>query len=658
MDIRNIGIFAHVDSGKTTLTEQILRRCSVIRRAGSVDNGDTVTDSLDIERKRGISVRSASVSFTLPGTETRVNLIDTPGHVDFAGEVERSMSALDGAVVIVDAVEGVQPHTVAIWKALDRLALPRFIFINKLDRAGADHRRVFAELPRWLGAKPFALLSAVENEGGRSCVSRQDIVSDEAVEALADADDETAERYLAGETLDAGFVGGRISAASRAFRLIPVFCGAAALDVGVDQVLWGIDRCLPPADTSSDALSGLVFAIDHDKTVGKIAHTRLFGGKAASRQAPVILRGEKDIGSTDKITQIRRQLGGRYEDIGSVSAGDIAAICGLGDIRIGDVIGELSERAGGMPSIASPYLTVRVSPPSDDRLTDTITALRELTEEEPHLHMRWEKTEREVDIDLTGEIQLEILDAMLKSRYGLEVKFSPPSVIYKETPTKPGRAFSCYTMPKPCWAIVEMRFEPLPRGSGVQWDGGNVPHNQLFYKYQEHIRRSFFMSLSQGNYGWEVTDFKATLTGGEHHTIHTHPLDFFVATPMAVMDGLANCGTTLIEPLVDAEITAPEEYLGKIIGDVTNMRGSFDTPEIVNGSFMLEAVLPVSECLDYQTRLASETGGRGRYYQRFKGYREIPPELGKSTPWRGICPRDTAKWILYARGAITETMAN
>ena len=658
MDIRNIGIFAHVDSGKTTLTEQILRRCGVIRKAGSVDSGDTVTDSLEIERRRGISVKAASVSFTLPGSETRVNLIDTPGHVDFSGEVERSMSALDGAIVIVDAVEGVQPHTTAIWRALDRLSLPRFIFINKTDRAGADHSRVFSELPRWLGDKPFALLSTVENEGGRGCISKPDLLSDQAVEALADADDETAERYLSGGDIDEDFITGRISAASRSLSLIPVFCGAAALDVGVDQVLWGIAECLPPADTAGDALSALVFAVGHDKSVGKIAYTRVFGGKAGARQTPVILREGRDIGSADKITQIRRQTGAKYEDIGSVSAGDIAAICGLSGIKIGDVIGEVSDRVKAIPALASPYLTVRVTPPSDDRLTELITALRELTEEEPHLRMRWEKTEREVDIDLTGEIQLEIIDAMLKSRYGISASFSPPSVIYKETPSKSGRAYACYTMPKPCWAIVEMRFDPLPRGSGVLWDGGNVPHNQLFYKYQEHIRRSFFMSLSQGNYGWEVTDFKATLTGGEHHTIHTHPLDFFVATPMAVMDGLANCGTTMLEPLVDAEITAPEEYLGKVIGDVTNMRGTFDTPDIINGVFMLRAVLPVSESLNYPIRLASETSGKGRYYQQFKCYREIPAELGKSTPWKGVCPRDTAKWILYARGAITESMAN
>ena len=656
MDIRNIGIFAHVDSGKTTLTEQILRYCGVIRRAGSVDNGDTVTDSLEIERRRGISVRSASVSFVIPGTDTRVNLIDTPGHVDFAGEVERSMTALDGAAVIVDAVEGVQPHTVAIWKALDKLDLPRFVFINKIDRAGSDHRRVFSELSKWLGGVPFVLLSAVGNEGGRGCSSDMELTSERVCEALADADDEAAERYLSGGTMDEGYMTGKIAAASRAGKLIPVFCGAAAIGIGTDQALWGIKNCLPPAGTSEKQLSGIIFAIDHDKTLGKIAYARIFGGEASSRLCPTVIRDGKDTGSVSKITQIRRSVGSKYEDIGKVTAGDIAALCGLPDVKIGDVIGEISQRTGVSPTIASPYLTVRVSPPSDDKLTPLIEALRELTDEEPHLKMRWEKTEREVDIDLTGQVQLEILDSMLKSRYGIEAAFSPPSVIYKETPTRSGRAFSCYTMPKPCWAIVEMRFDPLPRGSGVQWDGGNVPHNQLFYKYQEHIRRSFFMSLSQGNFGWEVTDFKATLTGGEHHTIHTHPLDFFVATPMAVMDGLANCGTTLLEPLVDARITAPEEYLGKIIGDVTNMRGSFDTPEMINGSFMLEAVLPVSECMDYPIKLASETAGKGRYYQQFKGYREIPPELGKTTPWRGICPRDTAKWILYARGAITEAL--
>lgn len=652
MNIRNIGILAHVDAGKTTLTEQILRRCGVIRSAGSVDSGDTVADSMDIERRRGISVRAAAISFM--SGEVRINLIDTPGHVDFAGEVERSMTALDGAVVIIDALEGVQPHTVAIWKALDRLSLPRFIFLNKIDRAGADPEAVFSGLSRWLDGN-FVRLFNVSDCGSREAKAELGSMTQESAEQLSLADDVFMEKYLDGAANEA-FFSERLKKASVEGRAAPVFAGAAARDVGIDAVLWGIEHCLPSAETKEADLSAVVFRIDHDKTAGKIAHARLFGGELVTRDSPDIIRGGEPVEDSGKITQIRRFTGSKYEDTGKVSCGDIAGLCGLSGAKIGDIIGSPSKRTGSSPKLATPYLTVKAAPKDAVRLPELLAALTELSEEEPHINCRWEKTEREIDIDLTGRIQLEVISEELKSRYGIEAEFSPPAVIYKETIKNPGIAFASYTMPKPCWAVVEMRFEPLERGAGVVWDGGRVPNNQLFYRYQEHIKRSFFMSISQGNYGWEVTDFKATLTGGEHHTIHTHPLDFFVATPMAVRDGFAVCGTELLEPLVDARITAPEEYLGRIISDVTDkMRGSFDeTPAIVNGSFMLDCVLPVSESLDYPIRLASVTSGKGSYYQEFRGYRIIPPELGRTTPFRGIDPADRAKWILYARGAITE----
>ncbi len=211
-------------------------------------------------------------------------------------------------------------------------------------------------------------------------------------------------------------------------------------------------------------------------------------------------------------------------------------------------------------------------------------------------------------------------------------------------------------MPKPCWAVVKFLFEPLPRGSGVVYDGGRIPSNKLFYRYQTHIRQSFFQSLEQGMLGWEVTDFKATLVDGEHHTVHTHPLDFFVATPMAIMDGLRNTGTLLLEPFLRVRIRAGRQYLGKILSDIGLMRGEFDDPVITEDQAELEASLPVATSLDYPVRLAALTGGTAVWSSDFEGYRECPLELGATCPRRGINPLDRAKWILQARGAIQGTL--
>lgn len=654
--IKNIGIYAHVDAGKTTLTEHLLLNCGAIRTAGRVDDGNTQTDTLDVERKRGISVRSAS-AFIEYG-DTVINLIDTPGHVDFAGEVERSLAAVDGAVLIVSAVEGVQAHTEALWKAFDRLKLPRVVFINKIDRAGSDTDRVIAEMNRRLGAK-LVKITKTESEGNRSCKITPETDVGQACELLGETDDEIAEYYLDGKSPPAGAIKKALAKAAAECSVFPVCCGSAALGIGVENLLGAVADYIPSEISESGEPSGVVFKLEHDRDIGKVAYVRLFSGSLKNRDTVELTRrGERVENSGEKITQIRKwsAKGSKYVDVGMVGGGDIAAVCGLGDIRVGDIVGEAAQRrglTGAGVKLANPFLTVKVQPPSPEKLTELITALRELSEEDPLINCRWEKTEREVNIDLTGKIQLEIIDAILRERYGLEATFSPPSVIYRETIAKPGDGFEAYTMPKPCWAIVALRFEPLPRGSGVVYDGGHVPNNQLFYRYQEHIKKSFFASLSQGNYGWEVTDFKATLTGGEHHTIHTHPLDFFVATPVAVRRAFVNCGTTMLEPLLKVRIAAPEDYLGKAVGDVTGMRGEFDTPVVSGGSFEMECVLPVSTSLEYPVKLARQTSGKGGFSSEFYGYREIPPELGATTPFRGIDPLDRAKWILYARGAIT-----
>ncbi len=647
--IFNIGILAHVDAGKTTLTEQILYLSGALRKAGSVDSGSTQTDYLAVERERGISVRAAQTSFAWK--EKLINLIDTPGHVDFASEVERTFGVMDGAVLLLSAVEGIQSYTESLWRALRKLQIPTVVFINKVDRAGSRFNELCEEFARLLPCDGTTLLplSEVKNEGLKDFeVSQIHNVKEKVTEALADYDDSIAEAYLSGDDISGETLKGALISAVGNRSIVPIFCGCAQKNIGIEPLLDAVITLLPSADKKlSDKLSATVFKIEHDKTMGKIAHVRMYGGEFKARDTVDV-----GTGTHEKITQIRKFNGQKYFDVGSVGAGDIAALCGLSSIKAMDTIG--SSMLSNSYRLANPFLSVKVIPQNDAETMPLLAALRELSDEDPLLDCKWEKSEREILISITGRMQMEIISSLLKERYNLSACFSEPSVIYKETPKKEGFGYEHYTMPKPCWAVVKLKFEPLPRGSGVVYDGGKVPNNSCFYKYQEHIRKSFFANIEQGPLGWEVTDFKATLADAEHHTMHTHPLDFFVATPMAIMNGLTNIGTALLEPFLKVRISASSEYLGKVIGDITSMRGEFDTPVMNGDNFTLEASLPVATSLDYPVRLATLTHGKGLFFSSFDTYRECPLELGKTAKRRGPNPLDRAKWILYARGAMTD----
>ncbi len=653
--ILNLAVLAHVDAGKTTLTEQLLYHSGAIRSAGSVDNGSTQTDRLEIERSRGISVKAAEASFTYQNV--RINLIDTPGHSDFAGEVERSLLAPDAALLILSSVEGIQSHTERLWNALRKLNIPTIIFLNKIDRAGSRTSSIIEEFPRELpmdDAKLLPITQAVNEGLADYTITQPDNLWDRLTEAAADLNDEIAELYLEGEAVDPDLLESVLTDGVKQRRLIPVYCGAAQKGLGVKEVLDGLLRFLPRASCRmTDELSGLVYAIEHDKSMGKIARVRLFGGTLQSRDALKLEDGVLSLSDTgEKISQIRTVSGAKFRDSGIATGGEIAALCGLSSAKVYQTIG--SYRLPERLRLALPYLQVKAAPETEEQLPALLKALTELSDEDPLLSCRFSKAEREILLSITGKIQLEVLTALLWERYKLKAIFSPPTIIYKETPSQKGYGFEAYTMPKPCWAVVKFLLEPLPQGSGVVYDGGHVPSNKLFYRYQAHIEQSVKASLSQGMLGWEVTDLKITLADGEHHTIHTHPLDFFVATPMALMDGLRNTGTTLLEPILRVKISAGEEFLGKILSDITKMRGEFESPVIRGDKFTMEAHIPAATSLEYPLRLASLTHGTAIFTSDLECYRPCPLELGATTPRRGPNPLDRSKWILYARGAMTD----
>lgn len=665
----NIGVLAHVDSGKTTLTEQLLYLTGVVRTAGSVDSGTTATDNLSIERKRGISVRTSTATAEWNGVT--INIIDTPGHVDFAGEVERSLSALDYAIVLVSAVEGVRAHTENILKALDEAHLPRLVFINKVDRAGSDTSAVLEEL-RKVSSSSFMPLTVCENEGFDNFVCRMKSGEDfaaAATEALCELSEEAEEAFLMDDVLPINRAEELVKQEISECRLTPVLCGSAKNGVGVREIADFITTFMPSSERrSTDSLCGVIFKIEHDKNMGKVSHIRLFGGKISNRDEVSLIQpidkrkvnpdGEEDDAValeerppvTEKVSQIRKFTGGRYTDAGEVVGGDIAALCGISSAKTGQFVGSLE--LGEAYQLATPFLRVKVTPLDGDneKIPALAEALKELSDEEPYIDAKWENGQKEIVISTTGKIQLEVIDSLLRERYNLPANFSPPTVIYKETPSAVGYAYADYTMPKPCWAAVRFKFEPMPRGYGVSYHG-KLPSNQCFYRYQTHIRTSFYSCLEQGLYGWEVTDFKCTLVGGQHHTIHTHPLDFFVCTPMAFMNGLKDIGSTILEPLLKMRISLPMELSGKVLNEIMKMGGEYDLPLLLGMTSVIEAIVPVATSMDFPQKLATLSSGKAALNTSFYGYRECRDGLEHINPRRGVNPLDRSKWILWARGA-------
>ncbi len=659
MEIINIGIVAHVDAGKTTITEHLLYHGGVLRTAGSVDDGTSQTDFMEIERARGISVQSSCVYINTP--EKQINIIDTPGHIDFVAEVERALSILDTAILVISAVEGIQSQTEILFEALRATHTNVILFINKIDRTGSNIENVIKQI-REKFTDSIILCSKIKNEGEKTCCSEllsplrsvkqtADSETSKDIEALtlslADIDEGIMEAYLSGNTVTAETLTLKLNDYINKGVVLPILCGSGSFDVGIQDLYQFLIKYISPSKNRSDnTLSGIVYKVSHDKSMGRIAHVRLFGGTIRNRDT--IQFPGRD--SVNKITQIRRYFGSKYIDVGEAGKGDIVALCGLSNARISDIIGEVTEKSEYQ--ITVPLLKVSVIPESKEALPKVMQAFEELSAEDPQLDMEYIPEDCEILISITGTIQLEILIAVVKERYNLNISFTKPSVIYKESPLKAGRGSEYYTMPKPCWAIIHLEIEPMPRGCGYSFES-KVPNDKMFYRYQNHVATAVPRALKQGIYNWEVTDLKVTLADGEHHIVHTHPMDFFLAAPLAVMDALRNTGTSLLEPMQTLTIIASEEYAGKIIGDLITMRGQFDSPVISSGSCHIKALVPVAASLDYSIRLASLTGGRGILSTRFYGYRECPLELGSIAKRRGVNPLDRDKWILNQRNALS-----
>ena len=622
-----VGIFAHIDAGKTTLTERILLEGGALRKAGSVDGGTSITDFLPVEKRRGISVRGATASFLQGGVH--FSLVDTPGHSDFFEETELSLAAVDVAVLVVSAREGVEAQTELLLELIAKRKLPLAVFINKCDMDGIDLFRVKQELRRVLPCE--TLFWEPENSE----------FEENAVEALSDERllDKFLEGNLSKEELQC-----RLTDAFSAAQISPVLCGSAKTGDGVKELLALLSEYYDFKREIDAPFSAYVYQVEHRKNTGKIAHVRIFSGKVGVREEVFNRR----TGSVFKAAQLKRVYGEKMTDESVLSAGEVGAITGLADVRAGDFLG--GPPPVQAPRYFTPYLRIKITPKEPEKLLSLKAALEELSDESPSLALEWVPEKRELTVAGAGKVQTEILLENLLERFGLAAEAGAPSVVYRETPAQAAFGFEAYTMPKPCWAVVKFLIEPLPRGSGFVYESIASEKN-IAYRYQEHVKTEVPRTLTQGLYGWQVTDLKVTLVDGQHHVQHTHPLDFFTATPMGIMDGLRNAGTILLEPVLDLRICAPEQSLGKVLEELSTRRAKLGAPVCEDGRFRLSAELPAEESFDLQERISSLTGGRGSCDIRLLGYFPCPEGHGTVRERVGVNPLDRAQWILHCRGA-------
>ena len=645
--IRNLGILAHVDAGKTTVTENMLYLSGCIKSIGNVDKGTSLSDGLDVEKKRGISVRATTLSFVW--NDIQINLIDTPGHVDFSAEVERSLRVLDCAVLVISAVEGIQAQTETIWHALEALNIPTIIFVNKIDRIGANITAVLDSLQHDFSPN-MVLLNHAQKEGelDATVTELNDVLQNDLVESIAEKDDALLEKYLNEETISPDTLQIALTKCVTNREIFPVLCGSAKNSIGIENLLNAIATYFPDANTNtSTSPSGVIFRIDHDPKHGRIAGIRLYAGQLKTRDIVPNFTANRE----EKITQIKKNTLNKLEDTGVLIAGDIGFLCGLPEVQIGDILGD-PEPVPGNYTLSEPLLSVQVTAKNDADHARLAEALQQLASEDPHLNFKWFQDERELHVKIMGAIQTEILTEILQTRFGIDALFNDPTVIYKETPATTAFGAERYTMPKPCWAIVKFLIEPGERGSGVAYHS-EVRTNDILMKYQKEIADNIHNALLQGIKGWEITDLKITLVEGSDHVLHSRPGNFTLATNIAILKGLTESGTTLLEPILAFRISAPDDFMGKVTSDIITMRGAFEPVEMTEGNFSLTGKVPLSTSVDYAIRLNSLTGGKAKLALHFDCYEPCTDDLGTIRPYKGISPLDRSKYILKMRGAIT-----
>jgi len=644
----NLGILAHVDAGKTTLTERLLYGAGVIDEIGSVDKGTTQTDSLALERERGITIRSAVVSFALD--DVAVNLIDTPGHPDFIAEVERVLSVLDGAVLVISAVEGVQPQTRILMRALKRLQIPTLLFLNKIDRRGADCSRVLAEIQKKLTPAAVAM-TAAHGEGDRAAsVTAHTETDPRMAEVLAEHDELLLRQYVDDETnVSPRRLGGALVAQTAKALVYPVFCGSALTGAGVEMLSSGISELLPARAGDPDGpVSGLVFKVERGPTGERIAYARIFSGTVHTREQVRFSRR----GDHGKLTAIRVFRDGRDAPQRSVSAGEIAKLSGLADIRIGDSIGAANRSMAH--EFSPPTLESVVVPLDPDKREQLRLALGQLAEQDPLINVRQDDERHEISISLYGEVQKEVIQATLSREYSLDVEFGETTTIHIERPIRTGEALeilhartksnvtgkSSPTSTNPFLATLGLRVEPSPVGSGIEFlvdvDVRLVP--VYVYKgvdaFAADMGRYVRETLKEGLFGWQVTDCAVTLTDCGYRAPGTTAADLRKLTPVVLMRALERAGTVVCQPTVRVRLEIPPGTIGSVVAALSRLGAAAEAPSLTDELAVIETILPVVRVRDLQQQLSGLTHGEGVLESAFESYEPVvgePPTRRRTT---------------------------
>ena len=587
-----LGILAHVDSGKTTLSEAMLYRAGVTRRLGRVDHKDAFLDTDVLEKARGITIFSKQALLTAGDTD--ITLLDTPGHVDFSTETERTLQVLDYAVLVVSGTDGVQSHTETLWRLLRRYHVPTFVFVNKMDLPGMERQELLAQLNRRLG-EGFVDFGAEQADRD---------------EALALCDENLMDRMLdAGQLQDADL----IPAIARR-HVFPCWFGAALKLEGVDALLDGLDRYTRPAP-ALEAFGAKVFKVSQDEQGARLTWLRVTGGELKVKAQ---LTGEADGEPwAEKANQLRLYSGAKYTLAEAIGPGQACAVTGLTKARPGEGLG--AERDSDLP-VLEPVLSYQVLLPEGADVHAALGKLHRLEEEEPQLHVVWNETLGEIHVQLMGEIQLEVLRSLLAERFGLEVEFGPGGILYKETITEPMEGVGHYE-PLRHYAEVHLKLEPLPRGSGMQF-AADCREEVLDKNWQRlvltHLEEKQHLGVLTGS---PLTDVKITLIAGRAHLKHTEGGDFRQATYRAVRQGLMLAKSQLLEPWYAFRLEVPAENIGRAMSDIQRMEGTFDPPESGEETAVLTGFAPVSTMRSYPMEVVSYTRGRGHLSLTLDGYR-------------------------------------
>ncbi|MFT6963936.1 MAG: ribosomal protection tetracycline resistance protein, partial [Flammeovirgaceae bacterium] len=528
--VLTIGILAHVDAGKTSITECLLHHSGATKSLGSVDKGSAITDGLSMEKSRGISIKASSVNFTWKNTVFQ--LVDTPGHIDFSAEVDRSLAILDGVILVVSAKEGIQAHTLNLWESLIERKLPVIVFFNKIDRAGVDVEQVFLDFEKDLGAKLFALnYPDLSDSDSPKLLSFTDcgnhlesVILDKSMENLAECDETFLEHYLEGNISDLNQILENGKQKIETGLLYGALFGSAKLGLGIEELLNSISTMIPQPKNGFLTPVAKVFKVTFHEKKGRLAYIKSYGTVLKSKDVIQSQQLDKDI----KINQIFKPQLGDLVQVSELHSGEIGIIATSDNILSGDILGS-ENLTNPYSEISKAVLGVQVIANEDKDYQKLGEALEILNAEDPILDFKWFKEEKEFHLKILGPIQTEVLREDLVQRWAIEAEFRKPKVIYKETPSKSAEGYVRYWMPKPCWAIMTFLIEPAPLGSGISFTS-NVRTSDISNKYINEVKRAIPWSLKQGIHGYEVTDLSITLIEGSEHTIHSNPGDFLLAT--------------------------------------------------------------------------------------------------------------------------------